>query len=1201
MKRKTLLSVGLWAKCAFFAAALSLAGGGGVLAQTPLSNLIIAVGTTIQANNAQNWSYLVIGAQESTLVAGKQFAVYGKNDYATNAGAFTLRGKLAQQTSVSAINDLLNQSVVLREDLPSLSNAMNVVLHKIPDATSLALPQKLTVALQLAASDPAMRSTLSLLGRIHPGILLCGGQAFSEAINTVTTYEIRELNPADGTAGDVLGRVTVVPGSPVVLPAPGFPFQLKSAGMSFGDSTNNTAERIKIYLRWGTPPELRRLALLNYGFNVWRMPKAIAEQNHFDTTPPSLGLLYANATLANDAPVMASKDFAANMPGEASDTTTFYFADDNGRRYGSPMFVDGAQYYYFITARDLLGRDGLVSAGTLAMACRRLPPDAPTGLKVKNVLQAVSVSGVATNQPRLQLSWTQNTDTNHNVTEYWIYLWDNPSSAMTNDATPLDHRIGVVPQRAGTNVNMFVDSGANLPAAPSVSNYWFTVRAVSQAACGSLLSPHSAPAWGVLREREGPAAAAGEVLGSCGTPVVMFLNLNTLSSPANTNGLTWSYRLTCQRRDRAIAWAQFSLASAVSSNSIGPVQFPPDSDSVSVDVAVPVGTNALVSAVCAVGDYDDRVSPPVTTYFTTAVAAGTQQEAVFSGGELLLTMLNSADPLLRALNGSIDGCPLAAHATPYPDGTVGLQFSQDAYTGYPRIIEVLSNSVWLDVGVAWPDTNQVYWVSYPACVLGPLPAFRGCIVNLPDGGDCNQHISRASENGPVAPLKIRFRPTLRSREFRLYRRVDDGPASLIAQGTTSFDAANPTRAIVIPDDVMPPVAAHLCYYVQMLDEHGNGSPLAFLGCKYAKPAVLPRPVLAEPKSVGDANHPQVLLSWFCPTSGVHRFEIKIHRDDQAGSGNPTGLVGTKLFRLLSYNTKRSYAGLFAARVRFLVFDEAQLTPPIGPEFGPGPQFSLTADVVAGGTYTITVAAVDDQDKPQADSEAQTFTWHIAATNVLTVPWPARPLPPLTHFDDDNGGTNYRVAAMILRDTTNNLDVRYPVGVRIGNLSLMSSSYLGDFGLNVGSTNFFYFLWQYQLGGSYWQDPQKFVFTRNSADPSRNGDSLLPVAVYRLQVTNSSFPKVSGNLIQVTPLIERIPWKHDYYYSYIPDLLLAAGATPRPINTAFAPPLLARSYLCVRDQQPVMVGAAYHYYAVRFNAKHEVAETVDAGTVTIPPN
>src|SRR5207253_218489 len=106
---------------------------------------------------------------------------------------------------------------------------------------------------------------------------------------------------------------------------------------------------------------------------------------------------------------------------------------------------------------------------------------------------------------------------------------------------PLNNRIGIVIQLAGTNGNVFTDNGTNLPTAPSVSNYWFTVRAVSQAPCGPLISPNSSPAWGVLREREGPPAATGEVLGSCGTPVVMFQNFNTLANPANTNGQNLSY------------------------------------------------------------------------------------------------------------------------------------------------------------------------------------------------------------------------------------------------------------------------------------------------------------------------------------------------------------------------------------------------------------------------------------------------------------------------------------------------------------------------------------------------------------------------------------------------------------------------------------------------------------------------------------
>ncbi len=1202
MKRKKIFSV---------LAAAWLAGSAAASAQTALSNLVFAVGTTIQNPNGQNLSYLEIGSQASSLLAGKQFAVYGKNGFATNAGTFTLRGKMFLQTSTAAISSLLNQSVALRDDLTSLSNTLNVVLRKIPGAVSQPLDQKLSTALQLAITDPELRGTLDFLGRNHPGILLCDGQAFSEAISGVTTYEIRELNPTSGNAGDVIGRVTVVPGSPVILPAPGFPFQLATAGSSFRDNTNNNAERIKIYLRWGTPPELRRLALLNFGFNVWRMDKATAEQNNFNVTPPSsLAQLYTNATLANDAPVMATKDFAANNPGDTTDTTTFFFVDDNGRKFGMPMFIDGAQYYYFITARDILGRDGSVSPGTLATACRQLTPAAPTGLKVKNILQAVSVGGVATNQPRLQLSWTQNTDTNDNVTEYWIYRWDNPTMALTNSADSLINRVGTVSQLSTNLLNQFVDGGTNLPTVPSASNYWFTVRAVSQARCGPLLSPQSAPAWGVLRERQGPDAATGEVLGSCGTPVVMFQNFNTLTNPANTNGQNLSYRLTCQRRDAAIAWVLFTLNSTAGTNVIGPVQFPPEGDTVSVDVTVP---NFLTSAfatnqiVCTVGDFEDNNSAPVTNYFITSVTAtGSQQEAVFFAGEILLTALNSSDPLLFALNGGYSICSETIAVTPYPDGTVSMRMVGDGNLNVPRMIQVFKNQSnnWADVAIAWPDTNHVYWVSYPACLIGPLPTFRGCIANVPGTGDCDQHVTSAGNT--VAPIIVRFRPTFRSREYRLYRRADDGPAILLAQGQTTFDSANPSRAIVIPDDAMPPSAAHLCYYVQLLDEHGNGSPLALLGCKYATPSVMPRPVLAEPKPIGDTNHPQVQLNWFCPVAGVHRFQILIHRDDQNGGGQPTGLKGLNLSKRAAYNSQKSYAGLSVQNKRYLIFEEAQITPPISADFGPGPQFSLTADVVAGGTYTVSVGVLNDHDNSYATSEPQTFTWKFVNTNIQNVPWPARPLPSVTHFDDDNGGTNYRVAAVLMR--TNNFnaqtfpDTRYPVGIRIGSLASFNYAGNGALHFNVGTTNFF----SYSSPVFTDLDPTHFLFTRNSSKPDQAGQSLLPIVVYRQQVTNALFAKVSGSLVQVTPMLEKLAWRYFSNFTgtvQVPsgtaifDLLIAGGTELISQGGTFA----NVNYLYLRDQQPVMIGASYHYYVVRFNTKHEVAETIDAGTVTIPPN
>jgi hypothetical protein len=42
-----------------------------------------------------------------------------------------------------------------------------------------------------------------------------------------------------------------------------------------------------------------------------------------------------------------------------------------------------------------------------------------------------------------------------------------------------------------------------------------------------------------------------------------------------------------------------------------------------------------------------------------------------------------------------------------------------------------------------------------------------------------------------------------------------------------------------------------------------------------------------------------------------------------------------------------------------------------------------------------------------------------------------------------------------------------------------------------------------------------------------------------------------------------------------------------------------TFLYLRDQQPVMLGASYHYYVIRLNAQREVAETIDAGIVQIP--
>ena len=1178
----------------------------------PLNDLVFTAGTTIQDAGGQNWSYVLIGAPQPSLLAGKRFAIFSKPGLPTNAVPFALRGTMFQQTDPAAINNLLNQAAGLNENPASLSDALNRLLHNVSGATNLPLPQKVLTAFQLAGSDPLMAQSVLLLGGVHPGLKLCAGQAFAEQITTTTTYEVRDVNLATGIPGDVIGRVTITPGAPVVLPAPGFPFQVV---------TNAPSDHLRIRLRWGTPDALRRLSLLQYGFNVWRIASASAIASGYNTTPPTPAQLHSdpNFLLANAAPVMATRDYAPlsgpGGPDDLADRVTYFFADDNGRLHGGQPFGDGTNFYYFITARDVLGRDGLVSPGGLATACRRLPPQAPTNPRVLNQVIAGS-----TNQSALLITWQQNTNAGDLVTQYWVYRWPNPAMALTNDSPSVSNYLanvaGIVAQAPGTDSNSFLDT--NGPAIPGASNYWYTVRAMSQAACTALFSPHSVPAWGVLRDRTAPRATSGDVTGSCGTPVVAFQNFNTLANPGNTDSNYWNYRFTCQRRDHGIAWVEFFVTNSASSvpDVLGPLYFPPDGDTVSLDYSLPVGTSgSTVDAACVVGTYYGLVSRSVFSEDTNSVPPNQRLESVFLAGDLLLTALDPSDPLLNTLNNGQRLCMQAHYVQPHADGTVSMQF--DIASGTPMLIQTPNGTNAyappISLGVVTPDTNNVYWVYWEPCLVGPVPPFIGCRVNLAGDANCSQHISSTGD-GSVAPIHVRFLLMPRTHEYRLYRRVNDGPLTLVSQGAALFDSTNPSREIVRTDDAIPPSRARICYFVQLLDENGNGSPMALIGCKDVKPPKPPRPVLGEPGPAGDASSPQVTLNWFCPTSGVYRFEVKIERADQPGSGLPTGFNSLKLIKLASFNPQPRYAGLFAeSRFALAHFDESQLTPPVGANFGPGPQFTLNASVVPNVPYHISVAAQDDQGNSGDPSQIWTFTWRPPIAQI-TVPWPARPLPAAKSFDEDYQPAfapfGPRVSAVLLFDSTSaspGLDPRYPVGIRIGDLSSIYYSRLQQqIGLNVNTTNLAsYTLPSTSTPASPGVDPHALVFKRFSADPTHRGESLLPIVVYRQQVTNAAFPRVSGNLTQVTPLIERLPW------AFLPPIFGELYIPPRTVIAdrliAFGAEFYAQNsdifgyFMYVRDQQPVILGASYQYFVLRLDAKHEVSEIIPAGVVTVPTN
>ena len=1198
-------------------AALLCVGAMDAAAQ-PISNLVVTVGTTYTDVNSNNWSYVLVGSPEYQLLAGKQFAVFAKSGTPTAPGTYAQHGTMFQQTSASAINALLTTSVALGENVAVLTNALSTLLQN-PGQSGPVTPGTVVLeAFQASLGNPDTAQMVGLLARQHPGLLLCLGQGFAEKITTATTYEVREINPATGQAAEVVGQVTIVPGSPTVLAAPGPPFQVM---------TNDPSDHLRIRLRWGTSDQYRRESLLSLGFDVWRIPYGQAVTEHYLTSPPTNAMQLTadpNIFQANPSPVMISQDFSTNSgtggANDPADRTTYFFSDSNGHPIGpmpdfahtvtngvlspraipaaytnNPAFADGGQYYYFITARDILGRDGYVSPGALGIACRRFTPPTPTNVVVQNTYQVGTGSGGA-DQQFFTITWAQDLSTNDQVTEYRVYRWASATEPMTNDYMPDTNCIGTVPVIPNSPANSFQDNGPGAPLAAGLFNYWYTVRAVSVDSCPTcdpLYSPNSMPVWGVLRQRTGPGAGGGQLVGSCGTPVVSYSGYATNANAGTAASNQLDYLFICTRLDPGIAWVEFFATNESGQvDVLGPTYFPSGDNTLEVPFTpVYQGAGNVVTGVgCLVGT-EYGLQSAVTPATLSGYPAATEQANIsFEARQVMLTSLTANDPILVSAT-----CYAPASATAYPDGTVRLAFP---VATLPMMIEVQTNGAWSEIGVTTPDANGFYSLFYPECLLGPLPPFQGCAINLPGEGGCSQAVSAGGPNHPINPIHVIINNLpAGSKEFRLYRSVDNGTKTLIAQGAVATN--DPTETIARDDDGMPPSVATLCYYVQFLDMHGNGGPMTLIDCKDVKPATLPQPVLAAPILFGDASNPQIILNWFCPTSGIARFEILVKRAD---GGSPVGVSGDGLTTFNGFSTTFTYAGLGFPK-ELIQFDAAVLTPLTSAGFGPGPQFSAPISVLTNVNYVVSVAAMDEQGNCGPASTCQKFLWGV--TNSFTpVPWPARALPRVNGFDDiapASGIIQPRVAAVLLTNAaTLALDGNYPVGIRIGDLSPLSG-YRSALTPNLGTTNFFSYELVYDPGTPRRPaaiDPNGLIFQRLSQHPSRKGNSLLPIVVYRQQVANAAYPKVSGTVTQVTPLIERLAYGQQSltkgiitYTNTIYDRLIGGGVE----NSGG----LTGEFLYLRDQQPALLGASYQYFVVHMNAQHEIEEIIPAGTVTLP--
>jgi hypothetical protein len=1051
----------------------------------PLENAVFTLGTATIDKQGRSWAYVVLEPTEPELLRSRKIAVYSKAGDPGAAESYVRQSIFGIETETAVIQALLNRSVFLGDDLALLETRVDNLFAAVLPDKNLDLATKLSIVIRGAFDTPDRFGNLILLGRLHPAVTFALGLGHAQVVpNGKTTFEIRDFDYAANKDIGVLGRVTISSGAPLIMPAPGKPVLVPDA---------SGKGHLNAKFRWASPPELRRVALLSQGFDLFRVPRQAAEAAGFHTTTPTIAQLKANPSVVvvNQQPIFKKRDYDTDLQAAdlGLDPTTFFIADDNGlarpRPPGVPAvrFENGEQFYYFVAARDLLSRDGYISPGTLVTLCDRVPPYAPHMPKVENDYTYLN----STEVQWLKISWrpVTNIDAGKHVSGYYVYRWSSPSETLLFADNPALHRISAMIPHIDGKVNYsYIDSGAGAPSTPADfdKTYWYTVRAIDDGACdGGNYSANSPASFGVLRDRIGPdAPTGGPIIICCHPEVIAGKRDQGRLDPADmvdTNMVPMD--IVCKRLDRDVAWAEFTFTVINrTTNFLGRFNFAPNSDEivhrhlVTRDSIANTGGQRVF---CRVGDAQGSISPIVDV--------------------------------------STEGMPGIDVVTIFPFTT--LTFCQP--------VRVIS---------AENDTRP---------------------------RTCTTHRPQPPSNGGVVTnsgIDVVIQLTPGTKEFKLYRRVDFGPLTLIKQGPGDYSTVT---SIVANDRSMPANAATICYFAQLFDENGNASPMAQIGPCIEIDMPTATPLLNPLAAQGDAANPQMGIRWFCSPVGIERFQVLV-------SLLPGALPSVITPDIAADSATHPYM-LAPNPAKPLIKRDFAIyeTPAPGLNFGPGPEFNLVVPINLGVKYTVQIRTVAKGGSVSKSSKFQTFLWKAPPKAVgPEVPWPQAPLAAL-------GDTPSTVYAQRLADSV------YPgVGVTIGKIirQQLASNTNGTLRPNLKTT----------------------VKSSDIVFKDDQGDSLFPLALYRYQVASAGFPKVSRDLTQVTPMMESIAltpgfdtfqqpcmnWKE-------PFALMVNASSEKLFNPVF-----------LLDTQPVIHGARYVYLLVRFGDDGEPKEILPTPPVDILP-
>ncbi len=454
-------------------------------------------------------------------------------------------------------------------------------------------------------------------------------------------------------------------------------------------------------------------------------------------------------------------------------------------------------------------------------------------------------------------------------------------------------------------------------------------------------------------------------------------------------------------------------------------------------------------------------------------------------------------------------------------------------------------------------------------------------------------------------------------EYRIYRRVgNDGGYELLFRGADDdIPALLPADLTVI--DPAPPTAGgtEVCYFLQVFDQNGNSSARIKIGCVTIKNGDLGTPMVSDPSSlVVSSGKAQLQLKWFCDPVGVERFEIWCASASQGDPELESTVIGPKLDILDGLIVNEESSSL-----NFCGYQTATVA---SGRLGEGAEFSATLEVPAGQRLTFAVRAVgkgsyqnppiDDQARPAGPfSNTVSAIWSPASKSERgVIPWPALGVPGAS--DQELAVINYQPGegpfyALALPEPDTH----------------SSAILMGAFNAFEGKNS---------IGPDL--DPLDifFTFRRQNIHPidPKGNETIYPFIVYRHQLPSNAYPNAVPNLVQVSPLIDRITYQdlaaagrilRDPFFRFLnkrdlpnttapngnPAFHLPMGGTfSRSLEkTVLADPIKFADVPYLRDFDklmfwvdplPVARGAKYQYLIVHFTDRGEVDRVIPTNPV-----